>query len=624
MLIFMICMGNIALADAPGDKVTVEFEVLSNSGNAVAVTFHLEYDHEALDLLSADMVQKDKGSLFDFGGIQVGKTITADFLIREGTPDGEYPIVAVVEQSADINEKIVATVEFSVPVIVVGEKGDNREDQYLTAIREIQGYMENMEEAGVDLHEVIAKLNQLGTHGYSRFLNYYANILVRLQDDNYDNILYIYLDIIQNNAEFAEFLEKEMKGSLGTVAELNSYVQGRKQEYEGDLFAAASDYSQCLDYMDASLRYAKIQQEEYEAIYLKALALLETDLSSAYFEFEKVRQYEDSELFMESIVRQLGYIPGKQNEETEEPDSIVPMPTITPTSIQTTELTPAITQAPTTAPTQTIVPTITLKISTGNNGNTLAWNSIGNSVSYSIQRRRANDGSYSEITTTNANSYTDRTAYANYAYYYKVIASLSDGSSIMSDEEYIMTYGEKKATPKPMTATPKPATATPKPATATPKPATATPKPATATPKPVTATPKPATATPKPVTPTPEPQYGPWSAWSTTAVSASSTRQVETKQETEPVYATRYTYNRWKYYNTAYNTWYYSSVQYMGTSYQAGSGVWEYKTTDSPLPKTKLVDGAQQYEGRWYNQGTTQVQTGTITVTYYRYRDRIN
>lgn len=106
-------------------------------------------------------------------------------------------------------------------------------------------------------------------------------------------------------------------------------------------------------------------------------------------------------------------------------------------------------------------------------------------------------------------------------------------------------------------------------------------------------------------------------------MSASSNRQVETKQENKTTSKTTYTYSRWSYYNTSYNTTYYSYAKYTGSSYKEGSGKWEYKTTSEPLSKTKTVSGHQQYKGYWYNQKVNTEET-TTTVTYYRYRDKEN
>ena len=108
---------------------------------------------------------------------------------------------------------------------------------------------------------------------------------------------------------------------------------------------------------------------------------------------------------------------------------------------------------------------------------------------------------------------------------------------------------------------------------------------------------------------------GSWSGWSTNAVSATNTRDVETKVEKENVYVTKYHYSRYKYWNTTYNAWYYSWTTYVG------GGEWQYKITDSPLAFTKWVEGHKEYTDIWWNETTTQEVDGTKDVTYYRYRD---
>ena len=68
----------------------------------------------------------------------------------------------------------------------------------------------------------------------------------------------------------------------------------------------------------------------------------------------------------------------------------------------------------------------------------------------------------------------------------------------------------------------------------------------------------------------------------------------------------------------------YHYKEYTGSQYKPGSGEWQYKTTDSPLAEKGTVEGVKYYDGYWYFVQTKQVQNGTRTVTYYRYRDRVN
>ena len=179
--------------------------------------------------------------------------------------------------------------------------------------------------------------------------------------------------------------------------------------------------------------------------------------------------------------------------------------------------------------------------------------------------------------TTSSKSYTDNSTKAGTKYTYRIVAQSASGTS---NEISVTTLQNSTPTPKPVT------------------------------PKPVT---------PKPVTQPPK-TWGSWSSWSTNPVSASSTRQVETKVETEYYSVTVYHYSRWKYYNTGYNMWYYSYAQYTGSNYKSGSGEWQYKTTYEPLSTNGSADGHTRYVDYWWNQ-TTGTEQKSRQVTYYRYRD---
>lgn len=118
---------------------------------------------------------------------------------------------------------------------------------------------------------------------------------------------------------------------------------------------------------------------------------------------------------------------------------------------------------------------------------------------------------------------------------------------------------------------------------------------------------------------------GEWSAWSRTPVSESTTEsrtvKVETKQATEQVQTgsmTYYKYYHWYYWNTTANAMYYSYMQH-----PSGSGrTYDSRTLTSPLPLDQNIDGYDSflYEGkRWYleAQWTEPVYTSQ-TYTLYR------
>ena len=81
----------------PGDRLTAVFEVSANPNRAAAVQLQLVYDHDALELISADInFAEDRGILVEptGGPIPVGHMVRAVFRIRDGAKNGDYTISA--------------------------------------------------------------------------------------------------------------------------------------------------------------------------------------------------------------------------------------------------------------------------------------------------------------------------------------------------------------------------------------------------------------------------------------------------------------------------------------------------------------------------------------------------
>ncbi|HCI50236.1 MAG TPA: hypothetical protein DHV94_06800 [Clostridiales bacterium] len=236
---------------------------------------------------------------------------------------------------------------------------------------------------------------------------------------------------------------------------------------------------------------------------------------------------------------------------------------------------PTATLKPTVKPTATLKPSVSISLQLNRAGITsvdLSWTCGRSGVTYEVQRKGGSSSSWTTLATISSKSYTDNSAKAGTKYTYRIVAKSATGTS---NEVSVTTL--QNVTPTPKNITPPPVTAKPK-------------------------------------------TWGSWSSWSTNPVSASSTRQVETKVETEYYSVTVYHYSRWKYYNTGHNQWYYSYAQYTGSNYQAGTGEWQYKTTYEPLSTNGSADGHTRYADWWWNQ-TTGTEQKSRQVTYYRYRD---
>lgn len=115
--------------------------------------------------------------------------------------------------------------------------------------------------------------------------------------------------------------------------------------------------------------------------------------------------------------------------------------------------------------------------------------------------------------------------------------------------------------------------------------------------------------------------YGSWSGWQNNAVSASDSRQVETRW-IEPTYRTEYNYSRYNeydYYTTGSRGWNGPTQGYWGGHYcqyyqERGWSTERFSQTGSD-------SGYAIYNGNWYNESSRQVEV-TAGYTQYRYRDR--
>ncbi len=126
--------------------------------------------------------------------------------------------------------------------------------------------------------------------------------------------------------------------------------------------------------------------------------------------------------------------------------------------------------------------------------------------------------------------------------------------------------------------------------------------------------------------------YGNWNAWTTTPLTSSSTRDVQSEWVSAS-YKTQYVYKRYKYWYAAAGCYYYSYGQSWADS-MGYSGWWEYNILDYQLGYVTSFDGVACYGGTgansWFRadcsrQGAyTTFQISTLVsngYTRYRYRD---
>lgn len=348
----------------------------------------------------------------------------------------------------------------------------------------------------------------------------------------------------------------------GTLDELECYARGRQAEQSGDMKSAYEYYNGCLTFMDSSLRVRKQLVADLDAKYQEALQAYALNTMEGY-----TKAYD---LFYELAAYNYENSAALMSTSKALMDALAVQLPFTATPV------PASASAPT--PAATTRERFQVTSTATKSGIRLTWDKANNNAVYTIYRRTKN-GSWKQLNQTKETSYYDSSvgAYTNYIYY---IEATWDDSTATSVETYIQSMGKDSSS----SATAK------------------------------------ATATPKPQV------WGSWSSWSTTPVNASSTRQVETKTETENTYATKYCYRKWHYWTTK-GSWYNAPVEYYNSPIFSNEKepYWQYKTTDEPLAKAGTTSANGQsytyYTGYWFYIGEEQVVTGSKTVTYYRYRN---
>lgn len=436
-----------------------------------------------------------------------------------------------------------------------------KEQSYKSALEELESYMENPEESPYSLTSIISAFESLNNYQYSRKFFYYAQVLKKIDDGDFDVKYDFYLKNLISDEKFCRYMSEELDYyALGTPDMLKTYSEGRKAEMEINLDAALECYQRCTGFFDSDVRSETLYMGGLDQAYRHADALLDQGkLAEAYMAFLECKNYLDSEEWLSFIIEKLGYNPASET----------PAPTKAPAT-PTPSVKPAATPKPAAAPKPATASTSGFDLIVLNTAGYIMfrWYTVEGADSYAIKRRDQNS-SYTTIFQTSGNSYRDASVSTGSTYYYIVTAQFPNGSA--ADSKELSVVAERGATPAP-------------------------------------------TATPTPV-PTAVPvQWTAWSEWSTTPVTASSTRQVQTSVREEKVQITMYQYSRYVYVVNGVTKY---SQSKPASKYDSHI---EYKNTETRLKY--LRGGKFNSSGDpWYNETTYVVDTKQ--VTYYRYRDRL-
>ena len=196
-----------------------------------------------------------------------------------------------------------------------------KESRYLSAILNLETYIESYGQGGINLTGVEEAFSGLGRYEQSAALLSYTRILEKLQSDTYDYELMLQLQMLDKDTKFKGYLADTLKGSaIGSVEELTLYVSGRENEFNRQLEAALADYEKCLSFFDANIRYFSLQSGRDKDAYERAKALLAAgDFAGAYYAFSQTNRYQDSESCRAGIADMIGYVP---QSETDNPEPV--------------------------------------------------------------------------------------------------------------------------------------------------------------------------------------------------------------------------------------------------------------------------------------------------------------
>lgn len=507
-------------------------------------------------------------------------------------------------------------------------------DNMAEAIKDLSSYLSNAEAVQIDIDEVIDEFGQFGNKDKAVEFKFYSMMVKNIVEEKWDDALR-YAKVLEQ-MDFdkyigSEVFEKYMESfgvmnnnysNIRPISEVRHYIAGRRAESEGRMDEALDEYLQSYSFFDGGIRLEQsmgISTDSTGIKYARALEYYgEGNLDEALRLLVDIKDKDEQARALYDIL----ILEVKANKVENTPEPVVSAPAETNNA-----------NLPTLRITQKQL---------GLGITTIYWNEIEGATKYTLYQRTKN-GDKKELYSGLDTKGKDDTVYYGNTYYYTVVATLSDGREVSSEEVQIIAATAapaNKATPAPA-SNPTPAPAKEPTHTHNWTAADCT-HPKTCTTcgategsalghdwkaadcthaktcsrcgategsalghdwKPATES-APKTCSRCGATEGSKLTWGEWSNWSSTSVSASSTRQVETR--------TVYYYYRWHYYNTKHNSWYNHYNEYTGSEYKAGSGEWQYKTTTEPLDYAGTVSGHKYYSGYWYLQSTG---------TEYRYRD---
>ena len=155
-----------------------------------------------------------------------------------------------------------------------------KEEAYAENLGLLDLYLQADPAAGVDINVLCSNFQALGNYRCSMEFWLYASVLSALERDEYNEALRFY-NVLTLYAEegssftnlFADNSFTDAFPAIRPIAEMEQYIQARKEENAGNQTKAAEHYEKCLKFFDARSRY-QLGRPDLDLIYAQILVQL--------------------------------------------------------------------------------------------------------------------------------------------------------------------------------------------------------------------------------------------------------------------------------------------------------------------------------------------------------------
>ena len=155
-----------------------------------------------------------------------------------------------------------------------------KEEAYAENLGLLDLYLQADPAAGVNINVLCSNFQALGNYRCSMEFWLYASVLSALERDEYNEALRFY-NVLTLYAEegssftnlFADNSFTDAFPAIRPIAEMEQYIQARKEENAGNQTKAAEHYEKCLKFFDARSRY-QLGRPDLDLIYAQILVQL--------------------------------------------------------------------------------------------------------------------------------------------------------------------------------------------------------------------------------------------------------------------------------------------------------------------------------------------------------------